>query len=138
MCFVAAKVSLLQHTLAVVNCLTIDYGLFTFANLTPMQALLKTGGDLRLEEGHLVLTRLTAEEIPPAAKALQEEINRRLPAVDLTDILVEVDNWVGFTQHLPGLEHAARGEDHPTRLLATLLALGWVHFKLSRYSRNLV
>ena len=41
------------------------------------------------------------------AKALQEEINRRLPAVDLTDILVEVDNWVGFTQHLPGLEHAA-------------------------------
>ena len=63
-----------------------------------MQALLKTGGDLRLEEGHLVLTRLTAEEIPPAAKALQEEINRRLPAVDLTDILVEVDNWVGFTQ----------------------------------------
>ena len=108
------------------------------ALLTPMQALLKTGGDLRLEEGHLVLTRLTAEEIPPAAKALQEEINRRLPAVDLTDILVEVDNWVGFTQHLPGLEHAARGEDHPTRLLATLLALGWVHFKLSRYSRNLV
>ena len=33
MCFVAAKVSLLQHTLAVVNCFTIDYGLFTFANL---------------------------------------------------------------------------------------------------------
>ena len=33
MCFVAAKVSLLQHTFAVVNCFTIDYGLFTFANL---------------------------------------------------------------------------------------------------------
>lgn len=92
--------------------------------LAPMQKLLEAGGDLRLEDGHLVLTRLTAEEVPPAVKALQEEINRRMPAVDLTDILVEVDNWVGFTHYLPGLEHAARGEDHPTRLLATLLALG--------------
>ncbi|PHK04710.1 hypothetical protein VF10_38075, partial [Nostoc linckia z13] len=65
--------------------------------LAPMQKLLEAGGDLRLEDGHLVLTRLTAEEVPPAVKALQEEINRRMPAVDLTDILVEVDNWVGFT-----------------------------------------
>lgn len=92
--------------------------------LVPMQKLLEAGGDLRLEDGHLVLTRLTAEEVPLTTKALQEEINRRMPAVDLTDILVEVDSWVGFTHHLPGLEHAARGEDHPTRLLATLLALG--------------
>ena len=39
MCFVAAKVSLLQHALAVVNCLTIDYGLFTFAKLIDSGAI---------------------------------------------------------------------------------------------------
>lgn len=92
--------------------------------LAPMQALLEVGNDLRLEAGQLVLTRLAAEEVPPAAKALQEEINRRMPVVELTDILVEVNNWVCFTEHLPGLEQAHRGQEHQTRLLAALLAMG--------------
>ena len=92
--------------------------------LTPMQAMLEAGGDIRLEDGELVVARLTAEEVPPAAKVLQEEISRRMPVVELTDILVEVNGWVGFTEHLPGLEHAHRGEEHQTRLLATLLAMG--------------
>ncbi|GAB3753335.1 hypothetical protein GCM10028817_18920 [Spirosoma pomorum] len=56
-----------------------------------------------MEDGHLVLTRLTAEEVPSAVKALQEEINRRMPAVDLTDILVEVGGQlVGFYPLLAG------------------------------------
>lgn len=44
--------------------------------------------------------------------------------MDLTDILVEVNAWLGFTAHLPGLEHAPRGDEHDMRLLATLLATG--------------
>lgn len=57
------------------------------ALLKPMQALLLAGGDVRLEEGELVVSRLKAEEIPLAVKALQQEISQRLPVVDLTDIL---------------------------------------------------
>lgn len=94
------------------------------ALLKPMQDLLLAGGDVRLEEGELVVARLTAEEVPPGAKALQEELSRRLPIVDLTDLIVEVDAWVGFTQYLPGLEHTHRGERHQTLLLACLLATG--------------
>jgi TnpA family transposase len=92
--------------------------------LGPMKSLLDAGGDVRLEAGELVVTLPAAEEVPAGAKALQQEIGRRLPAVDLTDILVEVNAWLGFTAHLPGLEHAPRGEEHNTRLLATLLATG--------------
>lgn len=92
--------------------------------LAPMQQLLEAGGDVRLEDGELVVGRVSAEEVPAAAQALQQEISRRLPVVDLTDILVEVNAWLGFTNHLPGLEHAPRGEGHETRLLAGVLALG--------------
>ena len=92
--------------------------------LGPMQTLLAAGGDVRLEGGELVVTWPAAEEVPAGAQALQQEIGRRLPAVDLTDILVEVNAWLGFTAHLPGLEHAPRGDEHDTRLLATLLVTG--------------
>ena len=92
--------------------------------LGPMKTLLDAGGEVRLEAGELVVTRPAAQEVPTGAQALQQEIGRRLPAVDLTDILVEVNAWLGFTAHLPGLEHAPRGDGHDTRLLATLLATG--------------
>jgi TnpA family transposase len=90
--------------------------------LKPMQALLLAGGDVRLEKGEVVVSRLTAEEVPLAVKALQQEISQRMPVVDLTDILVEVNAWVGFTDHLPGLENAHRSEEHTTLILAAFLA----------------
>ncbi|WP_165822021.1 Tn3 family transposase [Hymenobacter edaphi] len=92
--------------------------------LAPMQQLLEAGGDVRLEDGELVVGRVSAEEVPAGAQALQQEISRRLPVVDLTDILVEVNGWLGFPDQLPGLEHAPRGDGHDTRLLAGVLALG--------------
>jgi len=92
--------------------------------LQPMQELLLAGGDIRIENGELVVSRLTAQEAPPAVKLLQQEIGQRMPVVDLTDILVEVNAWVGFTDHLPGLENAHRNEGHPTLLLASILAAG--------------
>lgn len=94
------------------------------ALLKPMQALLLAGGDVRLEAGELIVSRLTAEEIPPAAQALQQEISQRMPVVDLTDILVEVNTWLGFIDYLPGLENAHRSEAHSMLVLATILAAG--------------
>lgn len=94
------------------------------ALLKPMQELLLVGGDVRLEADELIVSRLTAEEVPLAVKALQQEINQRLPVVDLTDILVEVNTWVSFTDHLPGLENVHRSKEHATLLLAAILAAG--------------
>ena len=31
---------------------------------------------------------------------MQEAITQRLPRVDLTDLLIEVDTWTNFTRHL--------------------------------------
>lgn len=94
------------------------------ALLRPMHELLVEGAAIRLDEEGLVVGRLTAEDVPPEAKALQAEISRRMPVVDLTDILVEVNTWLGFTDELIGLEHASRNEQHTTLLLASILATG--------------
>ena len=96
--------------------------------LGPMKMLLDTGGDVRLEAGELVITRSAPQAVPAGAQALHQEIGRRLPAVDLTDILVEVNAWLGFTAHLPWLEHAPRGDEHDTRRLATPAGHGLQHW----------
>ena len=36
----------------------------------------------------------------PRASPSEERITSRLPLVDLTDLLIEVDQWTGFSQHL--------------------------------------
>ena len=115
-----------KHALKAASKVTpLSFGTIQLADLLgPMKTLLDAGGEVRLEAGELVVTRSAAQEVPAGAQALQQEIGRRLPAVDLTDILVEVNAWLGFTAHLPGLEHAPRGDKHDTRLLATLLATG--------------
>ena len=94
------------------------------ALLEPMHQLLLAGGDVRLEDDGLVIARLTAEEVPAAAQTLQAEISRRMPVVDLTDILMEVNTWVSYTEYLPGLEQAHRGSQHDAQLLASILAMG--------------
>ena len=95
MCFVSAKVSLLQHTLAVVNCFTIDYGLFTFAKLkvafevsptlgliyalrTKLKAIFDT--DCSKEAGLLALTSWEEE----AAKVESKPLGK---------FLITVKNW---------------------------------------------
>ena len=49
--------------------------------------------DLREEAGRLVLTPLVAEEKTLALKQLALAISDRLPRVNITDLLVEVDSW---------------------------------------------
>ena len=69
--------------------------------------LARKDSDLRVEDKRLVLTPLEAEARPASAAAFAEQITARLPRVDLSDLLIEVDTWTHFSTHLV---HAANGE----------------------------
>ena len=74
---------------------------------------------LRVEDGRLVLTPLEAEDRPPSAEALADAIGERLPKVDITDLLVEVDHWVHFSEHF---KHASGNEARSAHFLLYLYA----------------
>jgi TnpA family transposase len=52
--------------------------------------------DLREERGSLVLSPFKADEKTLELKHLAEEITARLPRIEITDLLVEVDSWTDF------------------------------------------
>jgi hypothetical protein len=50
-----------------------------------------------MEKGRVVVSPLEAEERPASVEHLEETITARLPLIDLPDLLVEVDQWTGFS-----------------------------------------
>jgi TnpA family transposase len=72
-----------------------------------------------IENGELIVSRLRAEEQPVSVKKMQELIAHRLPRIDLTDLLIEVDNWIKFTDHF---EHASTKQPRNPGLLTNLYA----------------
>ena len=93
------------------------------SHLPLMEQILADGGDIRLDDdGELVVTPLKADDIPESVKALRAAVDKLLPRVELTDLLVEVDNWTGFSSELTGLENEPRSKDHQALLYAALLA----------------
>jgi TnpA family transposase len=80
-------------------------------------------GNLRIESGNLVVPRLKAEELPDSVTELEDLVLARLPRIELTDLLIEVDSWVNFTD---AFEHAGgnqpRTKDLRTYLYASILA----------------
>jgi hypothetical protein len=69
--------------------------------------LARKDSDLRVEDKRLVLTPSEAEARPASAAALAEQITARLPRVDLSELLIEVDTWTHFSAHFL---HAANRE----------------------------
>ena len=70
----------------------------------------------------LKITPLDAT-VPDAAQALIDQAASLLPYVKITELLMEVDEWTGFTRHF---EHLKTGETAPDRalLLTAILADG--------------
>ena len=74
---------------------------------------------VRIEDGTLVLSPLEANRRPGSADALEDLIAARLPRVELSDLLLEVDAWTRFSDHFG---HAAGTETRQPDLLPHLHA----------------
>jgi len=79
--------------------------------------LARKDSHLRVEDNDLILSPLEADNRPASAEALEDLITARLPHVDLSDLLIEVDSWTHFSDHFT---HAAGADT----LRPTLLTLG--------------
>ncbi|NYT00241.1 MAG: Tn3 family transposase [Methanocellales archaeon] len=75
--------------------------------------------NIRIEKGSLLVSPLKAEELSESTKQLQKLITERLPQVELTDLLIEVDSWTHFTDNF---EHAGGNQPKTKDLLVHLYA----------------
>jgi TnpA family transposase len=76
--------------------------------------------DVRFKGDRLVITPLVTA-VPPEAEALVQRAAARLPLVKITELLVEVDELTGFSQHFTHLQTGRPLKD-PTALYTVLLA----------------
>ena len=77
----------------------------------------------RLEEGRIVLSPASAEELPDEVVQLNSLVAERLPRVELAELLIEVDSWTSFTKyfrHAGGAQ--SRNPDLVRHLYAAILA----------------
>ena len=95
---------LLEQRLATVNRLAADNGL----------------PDVIITETGLKVTPLDAA-VPEAAQALIDQTSMMLPRVKITELLMEVDAWTGFTRHFTHLKTGETAKDK-TLLLTSVLA----------------
>jgi hypothetical protein len=84
-----------------------------------VDSMLASDGKVRMENGELVVSPLEAEERPPSAVSLEQQIDRQLPLVELTNLLVEVDRWTQFSKHF---DHPSGSEPRNPEFLRYLYA----------------
>jgi TnpA family transposase len=61
--------------------------------------LARKDSHVRIEDNALVLSPLEADKRPASAEALEDLITARLPQVELSELLIEVDTWTRFSGH---------------------------------------
>lgn len=84
-----------------------------FALMDAVETLLNDpDGDLREEKGELVLSPIEAQERSAELKQLAQAISTRLPQLDITDLLIEVDSWTGFSDALKHLGGSSHRDNH--------------------------
>ena len=93
--------------------------------LPRVDRILDRSDGIRIEDGELIVPMDDAVDFPESVKALDEQMRHRIPDIDLTDLLLEVDQWTGFSHHLT---HAGGGQprtdDLVLHLHAAVLAQG--------------
>ena len=81
------------------------------------ELLAQSDSDLREERGKLILSPIKADEKTLELKRLAQEITARLPRIEITDLLVEVDSWTDFSN---AFEHLNLSQDHDHNSLLSL------------------
>ena len=71
--------------------------------------------NVRIKNGKLVVTKLAGEEQSASLLALEALVSERLPEVELTDTLIEVDRWTRFSRFF---EHPNGNEPRSREALA--------------------
>ena len=86
--------------------------------------LARSGGlpDASIVNGTLKIAPLENQE-PDEALLLNRQVYAMIPRIKITDLLVEIDEWTGFTRHLTHLKSGALAGDREL-LLAAILADG--------------
>src|SRR5262249_39819579 len=87
--------------------------------LDRVEGLLAQGGDVRMEGNNLVVSPLEAEQKPASTVELERLIDERLPLVELSELVMEVDGWAHFSGDF---EHAAATEPRSRELRSHLYA----------------
>jgi TnpA family transposase len=87
--------------------------------LDRVEVLLAKGGDVRMEGDALVVPPVEAEEKPESAAELERLVDERLPLVELSELLIEVDGWTRFGDDF---EHAGGTEPRSRELRSHLYA----------------
>ena len=82
--------------------------------LPRVDRVLDRSDGIRIEDGELIVPMDEGADVPESVQALDDQIRRRIPDVDLTDLLLEVDQWTGFSQYLT---HAGGGQPRTDDLL---------------------
>jgi hypothetical protein len=72
-------------------------------------------------DGELKIAPLT-NTVPEEATALMRQAYALLPHIKVTDLLLEVDRWTGFSRHFTHLKTWQRCEDRTLLLLTAILA----------------
>jgi len=77
----------------------------------------------RIENGKLKLGRDKKTDIPKQVKKLQATIDSSLPMIRIENLLMEVDNEIGFTKHfIPLQKHQSRPEHFYKTLISAILS----------------
>ena len=82
--------------------------------LPRVDRVLDRSDGIRIEDGELIVPMDEGADVPEGVQALDDQIRRRIPDVDLTDLVLEVDQWTGFSQYLT---HAGGGQPRTDDLL---------------------
>jgi hypothetical protein len=64
--------------------------------LSEFDATFQDNEQVRIEKDKLIVSPIKAEEVPDSTNQLRKQIRERLPWIELTNLIIEIDNRTGF------------------------------------------